>query len=163
MFDRPRLNKLVTWSLLGSVELNAGKCPLSALRRLLAARTPESPGRLALLFGPLRRPQEGTGVSTVGCRDVDIHPVAVGHVVVFFLWFQRFYTVGVEPPSMRKVVPVMKSVSGLARKQTAAAISIGCPSLLTVWWMMFLTAYCLPNSGSSLDRVTLLSAAFAAP
>jgi hypothetical protein len=31
------------------------------------------------------------------------------------------YTVGVEPPSMRKVVPVMKSVSGLARKQTAAA------------------------------------------
>jgi hypothetical protein len=33
------------------------------------------------------------------------------------------YAVGVEPPSMRKVVPVMKSVSGLARKQTAAAIS----------------------------------------
>ena len=60
------------------------------------------------------------------------------------------YTVGVEPPSMRKVVPVMKSVSGLARKQTAAAISMGCPSLLTVWWMMFLGAYCLPNSGSSL-------------
>ena len=30
---------------------------------------------------------------------------------------------GSEPPSMRKVVPVMKSVSGLARKQTAAAIS----------------------------------------
>jgi len=28
---------------------------------------------------------------------------------------------------MRKVVPVMKSVSGLARKQTAAAISIGVP------------------------------------
>jgi hypothetical protein len=46
------------------------------------------------------------------------------------------YTVGVEPPSMRKVMPVMKSVSGLARKQTAAAISIGCPSLLTVWWMI---------------------------
>jgi hypothetical protein len=32
--------------------------------------------------------------------------------------------------SMRKVMPVMKSVSGLARKQTAAAISMGCPSLL---------------------------------
>jgi hypothetical protein len=28
---------------------------------------------------------------------------------------------------MRKVVPVMKSVSGLARKQTATAISIGLP------------------------------------
>src|SRR5258708_29420553 len=51
---------------------------------------------------------------------------------------------------MRKVVPVMKSVSGLARKQTAAAISIGCPSLLTVWCTMFLRTYCLPNSGSSL-------------
>jgi hypothetical protein len=33
------------------------------------------------------------------------------------------YTVGVEPPSMRKVVPVMKSVSGLARKQTAAGVA----------------------------------------
>jgi len=52
------------------------------------------------------------------------------------------YTVGVEPPSMRKVVPVMKSVSGLARKQTAAAISIGVPSLLTVWRTMFLRTYC---------------------
>jgi len=27
-------------------------------------------------------------------------------------WLQLLYTVGVEPPSMRKVVPVMKSVSG---------------------------------------------------
>src|SRR6266481_5878386 len=31
---------------------------------------------------------------------------------------ERSYTVGVEPPSMRNVVPVMKSFSGLARKQT---------------------------------------------
>jgi hypothetical protein len=23
------------------------------------------------------------------CRDVDIHPVAVAHFVVFFIWFQR--------------------------------------------------------------------------
>ena len=65
--------------------------------------------------------------------------------------------VGVEPPSMRKVVPVMKSVSGLARKQTAAAISIGCPSLLTVWCTMFLRTYCLPNSGSSLPCLCAVS------
>src|SRR6267378_5074447 len=67
------------------------------------------------------------------------------------------YTVGVEPPSMRKVVPVMKSVSGLAKKQTAAAISIGCPSLLTVWCTTFLRAYCLPNSGSSLPCLCAVS------
>jgi hypothetical protein len=24
---------------------------------------------------------------------------------------------------------------------------MGCPSLLTVWWMMFLRAHCSPNSG----------------
>jgi hypothetical protein len=28
-------------------------------------------------------------LNRLGCRDVDIHPVAVGHFVVFFLWFQR--------------------------------------------------------------------------
>ena len=43
-------------------------------------------------------------------------------------------TVGVAPPSMRNVVPVMKSLNGLAIKQTAAAMSFGCPSLLTVCW-----------------------------
>jgi hypothetical protein len=71
--------------------------------------------------------------------------------------YDALYTVGVEPPSMRKVVPVMKSVSGLARKQTAAAISIGCPSLLTVWCTMFLRAYSLPNSGSSLPCLCAVS------
>src|ERR1700722_20852079 len=37
-------------------------------------------------------------------------------------------TVGVAPPSMRYVVPVMKPLKGLATKQTAAARSLGCPS-----------------------------------
>lgn len=41
-------------------------------------------------------------------------------------------TVGVAPPSMRKVVPVMKSLSGLATKQTATAMSLGCPMRATV-------------------------------
>jgi DNA-binding transcriptional LysR family regulator len=39
--------------------------------------------------------------------------------------FSALYTVGVEPPSMRKVVPVRKSVSGLARKQTAGLAYVG--------------------------------------
>jgi hypothetical protein len=45
---------------------------------------------------------------------------------------QQNQTVGVAPPSMRKVVPVTKSLSGLAIKQTAAAMSFGCPSRVTV-------------------------------
>jgi hypothetical protein len=35
------------------------------------------------------------------------------------------HTVCVDPPSIRKVVPVMKSLIGLARKQTADAMSAG--------------------------------------
>ena len=37
----------------------------------------------------------------------------------------KYHTVGVAPPSIRTVVPVKKSLSGLAMKQTAAAMSFG--------------------------------------
>jgi hypothetical protein len=66
--------------------------------------------------------------------------------------FHQNQTVGVAPPSMRKVVPVMKSLNGLAMKQTAAAMSLGCPTRATVCWSTFFSAKSWPTCGSSLPN-----------
>ena len=64
----------------------------------------------------------------------------------------RNQTVGVAPPSIRKVVPVMKSLSGLAIKQTATAMSLGSPNRATVCWRTFFSAKSRPTCGSSLPN-----------
>ena len=56
--------------------------------------------------------------------------------------------VGVAPPSTRNVVPVMKSLRGLAIMQTAKAMSLASPILPTVWRRTFLMAKSRPIAGS---------------
>jgi hypothetical protein len=56
--------------------------------------------------------------------------------------------VGVAPPSTRNVVPVMKSLRGLAIMQTAKAMSLASLILPTVWRRTFLMAKSRLTAGS---------------